>query len=295
MTTISRNVADPVKRSGQLALAAAAMTVGLIAYGAWVRASGSGLGCPDWPLCEGSLVPALEGDTAIEFGHRFYAGLTMLTVGAASWYAYLGRRIDPLMARIVIAALVTIIFQAALGGATVLTELDGMVRLAHLGTAMFTLALLTAGAMRGLDVRGSAYPGFRTATVLVTLAAVVVLMGGSIVGASLSGACPGIPLCDDRSPTDAAWVHGVHRTVAVLFLLVLVATSALIKRRGGSRLATGLAHAATLLVVVQIGVGVSAVTQSLPASLRVLHLGIAALIWWSVVAQWVLALKARSS
>ena len=57
-----------VRNAGRLALLAAVLTVGLIAYGSWVRVSGSGLGCPDWPLCEGGIVPELEGDTAIEFG-----------------------------------------------------------------------------------------------------------------------------------------------------------------------------------------------------------------------------------
>ena len=69
-----------VRRAGWLALVAAVLTLGLIAYGSWVRVSGSGLGCPDWPLCEGVLVPEIEGATAIEFGHRVYAGITMLLV-----------------------------------------------------------------------------------------------------------------------------------------------------------------------------------------------------------------------
>jgi heme A synthase len=54
-----------MRRAGQLAMIAAGLTGGLIAYGAWVRVSGSGLGCPDWPLCEGVVIPKLEGDTAI--------------------------------------------------------------------------------------------------------------------------------------------------------------------------------------------------------------------------------------
>ena len=48
-------------------------------------------------------------------------------------------------------------------------------------------------------------------------------------------------------------------------------------------------------MALQIGIGVSAITQSLPTELRVLHLGVASLIWWVVVAQWSLALKARGA
>ena len=270
------------------------MTVGLITYGAWVRASGSGLGCPDWPLCEGDLLPALEGDTAVEFGHRFYAGVTMVAVAASAYYAYRARRSDPLLAKLLVGSLIAILFQAVLGGVTVLTELDGNVRLAHLSTAMVTLALLTAGAIRGLDVSGSAYPGIRSATGLLIAASFVVLVGGSIVGSSVSGACPSVPFCDEGSPADVAWLHGLHRIAATLLLIALVALAIRLRGSHGSPLTIGLNHAAAFFVVAQIGVGVAAVTNDLPTQLRVLHLGIATLIWWSIAAQWLLALKARS-
>ena len=282
-----------VRRAGWLALAASVMTVGLIAYGAWVRASGSGLGCPDWPLCNGDVVPALKGAAAIEFGHRVYAGVTTLTVGAAGWFAYRGRRTDPLTAKLTGAALLAILAQAALGAATVLTELDGSVRLAHLITAMITLGLLTAGAMQGLGIAGSAEPGVRIASAVLAAVAVVVLVGGGIVGSGVSAGCPGLPLCDERSAASAAWLHGTHRTVAVLLLAALVGIGVRMRRRRGTAFAVGLNHAAAVLVVLQIGVGVTAVIQTLPAWLRVAHLGLATLVWWSAVAQWALALRAR--
>ncbi len=295
MAVISTAQADYVRRAGWVALGAAMMTVGLIAYGAWVRASGSGLGCPDWPLCEGGLVPALEGDTAIEFGHRFYAGITMLTVGAAAWLGYAGRRSDARMAWLTSAALATIIVQAGLGGATVLTELHGQVRLAHLGMAMLTLALLTAAAIRGLDIQGSSSPGIRVASALLAGTALVVLAGGSIVGSSLSADCPGLPLCDDRSSATAAWEHGLHRVGAALLLVAFLWTAVRLRRARGTRLAIGLNHAAMTFVVLQGLVGVMAVVQTLPQGLRVLHLAIATLIWWAVAAQWALAARSRDS
>ncbi len=282
-----------VRRAGWLAFAASVMTFGLIVYGAWVRASGSGLGCPDWPLCNGDVVPALKGAAAIEFGHRLYAGVTTLTVGAAGWFAYRGRRADPLTAKLTGAALLAILAQAALGAATVLTELDGSIRLAHLITAMVTLGLLTAGGMQGLGIAGSAEPGVRIASAVLAAVAVVVLVGGGIVGSGVSAGCPGLPLCDERSAASAAWLHGTHRTVAVLLLAALVGVGVRMRRRRGTAFAVGLNHAAALLVVLQIGVGVTAIIQTLPAWLRVAHLGLATLIWWSAVAQWALALRAR--
>src|ERR1700716_1664544 len=51
-----------------------------IALGGVVRVSGSGLGCPDWPLCHGRPYPPLELHAIIEYSHRTAASLTSLLV-----------------------------------------------------------------------------------------------------------------------------------------------------------------------------------------------------------------------
>ncbi|HEY3289368.1 MAG TPA: COX15/CtaA family protein, partial [Anaerolineae bacterium] len=54
----------------------------VIAWGALVRATGSGAGCGShWPQCNGSLLPDLARiETAIEFGHRVSSVLAGLLV-----------------------------------------------------------------------------------------------------------------------------------------------------------------------------------------------------------------------
>ena len=41
-----------------------------VSLGGFVRVSESGLGCPDWPLCHGELIPPFEYHTMIEYSHR---------------------------------------------------------------------------------------------------------------------------------------------------------------------------------------------------------------------------------
>ncbi len=283
-----------MRRAGQWAAVAAVMTIGLITYGSWVRVSGSGLGCPDWPLCEGVVVPELEGATAIEFGHRVFAGVTMLAVVGAAWYAVRGRASDPLTTRLIIGALAAILVQAVLGGITVLTELDGMVRLAHLTFSLLTLALLTGGALRALDVNGVALPGVRRTRALLVATACVVLIGGTIVGRDASAGCPTLPLCDGSVDAEALGLHMLHRVAASLLLLTFYFTAWQVWQRGASGMAFPLSLGAALVTTAQFAVGVASMAIGLRPELRVLHLTLATLLWWVLVVHFSLALKHRS-
>ena len=89
-------------------------------------------------------------------------------------------------------------------------------------------------------------------------------------------------------------MHDLHRVAALVLFLGFVYASYRVSRLGGTRLAKSLSHSAALLTGLQGVVGIAAVVQTLPQGLRVLHLALAALIWWVVVAQWSLTMKARS-
>jgi heme A synthase len=273
---------------------AATLTVGLIIYGGWVRASGSGLGCPDWPLCKGGVVPEMDRHTAIEYGHRLYAGLTMIATAVAAWLGFKHRRIDPITARLLIGALGAILAQAVLGGITVLTELHGLVVVVHLIMAMATLAVLTTAALRVLLPDRATGPEFAVATVLLIGGAMVVVIGGSLVGTGLSAGCLNIPFCDERSTTTAASLHTFHRALGVLLLAALVVIAVRVRSRPNARLSVSLLYTATFLMVGQMVAGAASVAMDLPEGLRVLHLGLATLIWWTLVGTWSLALGSRS-
>ena len=283
-----------VSRAGKSALVASVLTILLIAYGSWVRVSGSGLGCPDWPLCEGNVIPELQGDVAIEFGHRFLAGITMILVIVTSFFAYKGRTEDMLTAKLIFLALSAIFIQAILGGITVLTELHGMVRLAHLTFAMLTLGLLVSGAARSLNIKGISMPTPKRARAMIIATLFVVLAGGLIVGSGESSGCPGLPLCDSRSSNAALLFHSLHRIAATLLVFVFVWTAFQVRRNGAKGFTWIISLVIASLALLQFSVGISAIVTDLPQSLRVIHLALAATIWSFVVAQFNLSLKGES-
>ncbi|MCY3782956.1 MAG: COX15/CtaA family protein [Chloroflexi bacterium] len=293
MNASDNPLAVHVRRAGQWAMGAAVLTIGLITYGAWVRVSGAGLGCPDWPLCEGVILPELEGATAIEFGHRVYAGVTMIATALAAWYGFRGRAIDPRTNRLFLWALAAIVAQAGLGGATVLTELHGMVRLAHLTFSLLTLALLTIGALQALGWTRAALPGVRRTRALLVATAFVVLVGGSIVGTNSSAGCPTLPLCDGSVGAENLTLHMLHRAAASALLLTFFFTAWQVWRRGGLGLPFTLSLAAGLVSSAQFAVGVTSIAIGLYPELRVLHLAFATLLWWVVVIHFGLALHPR--
>ena len=68
----------------RLARGTALAAFGLIVLGAVVRSTGSGLACPDWPLCHGRLIPPLQTQVLLEWSHRFVALLVSLGTLALS-------------------------------------------------------------------------------------------------------------------------------------------------------------------------------------------------------------------
>ncbi len=274
-----------VRQLGLLALATAAVTAGLIVYGAWVRVSGSGLGCPDWPLCSGEGTAA-----AIEMGHRLWAGIAMLMVLAAAVLGFLRRREIPGPSVLLIGGAFLILVQAALGGVTVLTDLHGFVRLAHLGLGMSILGLLTGAGLWLIDARQAGPMVPLRSWHLALIGAAVVMFGGSIVATQTTFDCSTLPTCDGASSTMATWLHTIHRSLAVVLALGAAAGAWLMWRRG----ATGLALAASVglfvLVASQIGVGVAAVAVDVPDGLRMLHIAFAAMIWWTLTGLWAVSI-----
>ena len=140
-----------------LTLATLVGVFALIVLGGVVRITESGLGCPDWPLCHGRIIPPFDAATLIEYSHRLVAsvvGLLVLATLVVAWRRYRSRA---WIFRPALFGLVMVIGQSALGGAAVLTELESYIVMIHMAMAQALLAcfaLVCLDAWRGLSLAG---------------------------------------------------------------------------------------------------------------------------------------------
>jgi cytochrome c oxidase assembly protein subunit 15 len=102
----------------------------LVVYlGALIRHAGIGLACADWPLCNGQLIPSLEGPTGVVFAHRLGAVGTLVLLG---WLAWQARAVD-VGPRVALATLGLSVLQALSGALVVWSQLGLFSTLAHAG------------------------------------------------------------------------------------------------------------------------------------------------------------------
>jgi len=271
----------------RFAVATAVATYLLILIGGLVHGTGSSLACPDWPTCYGSLMPKMEGGVLVEHSHRLAAATVviltlalagMLTATAAKDAAM--RRLRPFGWM----AVGLVFVQALLGGITVKLRLPTPISTAHTGTSLlFFLTLLY------IAVRSRPAPAVVPATPppsvarLALVAAVAIyfqmLLGGLVRHSGAALACTDVPLCrgslwPDAHPT--VLIQALHRLTGVAVALLVFASSALTLRRAWTRngLRT-LAIGAPVLVIVQIALGIRAVTSFLDLATVESHLAVA--------------------
>jgi protoheme IX farnesyltransferase len=277
-------------RFRRLAVTTIAATFVLIAVGGLVRATDSGLGCPDWPRCFGRLVPPAELHAWIEHSHRLVASVVMVLVAllvVAAWRT--GQ--DKVVRRAAVAALVLVLAQALIGAFVVWWKLRADSVTLHLATALALVALLVWIGFRARHGPGDparrAVQDRRFVRLAATTAGLLylqMLVGSTVTGHQAGLAYPLETLWPDLGPS-VARIQLAHRTLAVVVGTLIVVTWVVARRTQRAHpTVTRLAGYATGLVAVQIGLGVANVANRLSALTVVPHLAVGALLWGTMVA-----------
>jgi protoheme IX farnesyltransferase len=284
-----RPAAASVTRFQKLAAATVVTTVLLVTIGVVVRATGSGMGCPDWPLCHGQVIPPLDDYQAwLEWIHRTVAALIGFEILGLAFLAWRDHRDNRTITWLSLVAVLLVGFQAWLGRETVRLNNSGESVTAHLASAMALLGLLVFILVR------SYYPariGGRGASQRFTLLAVftaasvyaLLLFGSNVTATSQWYVFPDWPLMNGSllpPLTDANTAHVLHRWVAIVVGLIVWATALVAWRTQRSRpVLVRLAAWTAILFTVQAIVGGLQVLTGLAEWTQTLHLALGAVIW----------------
>lgn len=258
----------------------------IIVTGGAVRLTGSGLGCPDWPTCDGGrIVAPLETHAMVEFVNRTVTGLVSVAVIVA---VLASLRRSPRRKDLVWLSLGLVggvVGQIVLGGLTVLFDLAPPLVMGHflLSIAILADALVLhwrAGQPDGVARRPLVGPELRTLGRVVTAATALVILLGTVVTAAGPHAGDkdvprlGVPV------HRAAQLHGF----AVVLLLALVATAAVMLRRAGAPPAVQRRVEVLLAVLVAQGaVGYVQYFTGVPVLLVGVHIAGAVAVWSAAV------------
>ena len=206
-----------MKHPRSFARLAAVSAVGiylLIVMGAVVRVSGSGLGCPDWPLCHGQWLPPPDFHAIIEYVHRTIAafvGIPLILLLVAAWR---GQRGDRLIFRAVNLMMVLLVPQVLLGREVVLRELPPMLVAVHLALALLIMALAVAIVVTAANRASPTDDRFPRSLGWTVVGAFLLLLTGAYMRASgASWVCQGAVACFGGRLVD---IHMLHRIAATV-------------------------------------------------------------------------------
>jgi cytochrome c oxidase assembly protein subunit 15 len=271
-----------------------AYNIGVILWGAYVRATGSGAGCGEhWPLCNGEVLPrSAQLATLIEYTHRASSGVALILVVALAALAFRWYPARHSVRTTALWALGLTLLEALLGAGLVLlghvagniSNARGVSLAVHLINTLLLLAALTLTAWHSSRDEPLRLP---SRWVFWTSVAGLMLIGVSGAISALGDTLFTAPTLAEGFRQDFAdgshlflRLRILHPIFAVLIGLTLFAlalrpaaspsTPAQVKR---------FSMALLLLIALQLSTGTANLLLRAPVWLQMVHLLLADLIW----------------
>jgi heme A synthase len=295
----------------RFAVATAVATFILTIFGGVVSVTESGLACPDWPLCEGKMIPRMVDGKQFEHSHRIVASVVGVMTYCLCALLIKHRRKQPHLVKLGVAAALLVTVQALLGALTVILKLPWWVVSAHLATATAFFVLTTSLAFLSHPLRAEptlAQRSLGRAILPVTAMMYLQVVAGGVMRHQRAGLACGfdIPFCNGSVwPLEggvAVQLHMVHRALGVIAALAVLGLMLwLWSRPEASRAVKVVAGAAGLGVVLQVALGIMTVllsreliTINVHSSLGILLMSVlTSLFWLSAPARVPVAAKAE--
>ena len=273
----------------RVAFAAVGVLILIVATGATVRLTGSGLGCPEWPTCTTKHALPQSYHSDIEFSNRVVSAITVFTTLGLAIAAWLTRGLSRRGKWLATAVSLGVIAQAPFGAIVVYYDLNPYLVIGHLLLTLFVLGLAVLVLLEAARlVRGTAsgLPGLaRAGSAVLVLAVSVLVLSGTV--ATAAGRFPGnngtdvVPRLGSFYP--AVYWH-VRAVAAFGIVFLALAAWAWLRRAEFPWLLRGCAGLLAILLV-QMGIGEAQYRTygSVPWWVVVIHVTVAAMLFaWTV-------------
>lgn len=259
------------------------LTYLLIVWGAVVRSSGSGLGCPDWPLCHGQIIPPFRQDVLIEYFHRLLACVVGIVTFLTAILTWTNATLRKEWGRWMLVVFILLIFQAVLGGVAVKTELHPHIVATHLGVALIFLAMIFYMVLcLKKPIDKNLFPKtiwYRLSHYTLAVLVIQIILGGLVAASNAGLACPDFPMCL------GSWIPTLQGNVAIHFfhrigaLIVTVMAMILVFKKWS----LPVSKIIFFLVFLQVLLGIGNIFMQLPLGMRVAHNAVAVLLFLSLI------------
>ena len=290
----------------RLALWTTATTYFLILVGGLVRASGAGLGCPDWPRCFGGWIPpASVADLPPQFDPALFNPTLMWTeylnrlLGAAVGFLILATTIsawrhhrrDPGILWTTVAAFLLVGFEGWLGGRVVAHGLTAWIVTAHLMVALVIVQLLLYATYRAgsTGATGATRASHATA-ILIGLTLLQVGFGTQV--RERIGAARDSGIARDLALGTVGRLDFLHRDLAFIVLVGSIGLTLWLLARRSPLVRWSVVVLA--LALSQVALGIFMAYGSLLPAAQVAHLTLASLLLGAETVLWLMSRRLRA-
>jgi cytochrome c oxidase assembly protein subunit 15 len=270
-----------------------------ISLGSAVRLTGSGLSCPDWPLCYGLWFPDQDKLSKItdvnyefyqimlEWIHRFNAAIFIAPVTLLLFFVGLKATKNRKIKTILYSIMIVLAMQGLMGGFTVFDKNSPWSVAAHLGFAlglMFLVIKIFLVSLRLKTIKPLPNKNKKIFILYITIIIVLatMLMGAIVSKSGSSLACDLWPQCSSDGDSLLQYnkiIHISHRFLAVISAIFIVLVVYNYNQIIKYKIISNIRNILILLTTLQILLGAIVIFTELNLFIAMLHQSIAVLIF----------------
>ncbi len=268
-------------------------TIVLILIGGLVRASGAGLGCPDWPQCFGMWIPPTNVadlpsqydaslfnpvHTWLEYVNRLVGVLIGFLITLTFLFSFKYRKTDPVITVASGIAFVLVLVQGWLGGQVVRSGLSAGMITIHMVLAMIIVNTLLYASFRAMSEQLSIHlkPEHRKRLLYISGAILFVTLVQLVLGTQVREvvdvAKNVLELPRERWLDTTGLLYSVHRSFS--WIVILLSGYLLYENRkiDAPKKLVSLGYLIFGLIILQMFIGLGMEELGMPGVLQLLHL-----------------------